>query len=137
MDPFTALGLAANVIQFVDFAWKLLTETREIGKSIDGYSEENRSLATIISDITLSDAAIATITTDDPGLQQIIRQCQTLSTKLMDVLEKLRVDQSQSGWSNFKTALKGVWNKREIESVFETISRLRMRVLEHLSTLTL
>ncbi|KAK2737619.1 hypothetical protein FQN55_000975 [Onygenales sp. PD_40] len=136
MDPFSALGLAANVIQFVDFAWKLLTETREIGKSIDGYSEENRSLATIISDITLSDIAITTIITDDPSLQQIISQCQTVSAKLMDVLEKLRVGQSQFGWSNFKTALKGVWNKREIESLFETVLRLRMRVLEHLSTIT-
>jgi hypothetical protein len=39
MNPFTALGLAGNLIQFVDFAWKLVAGTREIVISVNAPRE--------------------------------------------------------------------------------------------------
>ena len=53
MDPFTAVGLAGNLVQFVDFIWKLVTETREIALSADGSSENTRLLTMIMVDLDL------------------------------------------------------------------------------------
>lgn len=44
MDPLTALGLAANVIQFVSFASGLVFKMREISTSADGATSEITTL---------------------------------------------------------------------------------------------
>jgi hypothetical protein len=137
MDPFTALGLAGNLVQFVDFAWKLVTETREIAISADGSNENTRSLTSIMIDIKSSNAAIETITPDDEPLSSIIKECGVVSRQLVEVLEKLKVEPDQSRWASFTVALKGLLKKKDIERLFESISRLRQRVLEHLGVITL
>jgi hypothetical protein len=137
MDPFTALGLASNLVQFVDFAWKLVTETREIAISADGSNENTRSLTSIMIDIKSSNVAIETITTDDEPLSSIIKECGVLSRQLVEVLEKLKVEPDQSRWASFTVALKSLLKKKDIERLFESISRLRQRVLEHLEVITL
>ena len=49
MDPLTALGLAANVIQFVDFASKLFSPEKEIHEV--GTSKQNLDLGVIVDDL--------------------------------------------------------------------------------------
>lgn len=44
MDPLTALGLASNIVQFVDFASKLISQSHEIYQSADGALEDNVAL---------------------------------------------------------------------------------------------
>ncbi len=39
MDPFSALGLASNVVQFIDFALKLVNGAAEIAQSSKGLAE--------------------------------------------------------------------------------------------------
>ncbi|CAK7203831.1 hypothetical protein SEUCBS139899_006580 [Sporothrix eucalyptigena] len=40
MDPLTALGLASNIVQFVDFTLKLIGSAAEIASSAKGASEQ-------------------------------------------------------------------------------------------------
>lgn len=49
MDPLTALGLAANVLTFIDFTSKIL----KAGKTIynEGTSEENKSREIVVADL--------------------------------------------------------------------------------------
>jgi hypothetical protein len=137
MDPFTAIGLAANILQFVDFAWKLVTETREIAISTNGSTENTRLLTSIIVDFESSNAVIESITTNDKDLKDIIEQCRVVSSQLVKVLDGLKVGPHQSRWASFTVALKGVWKKKDIEGLFESLSKLRQRVLEHLDLITL
>jgi len=51
MDPLTALGLAANIIQFVDFASKLLSTGQELYQS--GASAPNLELSLVADDVLL------------------------------------------------------------------------------------
>ncbi len=60
IDPIAAIGLAANIVQFVDFSWKLLSETRDLYDSSTGVSADNDLLETISKDlINLNDALTA------------------------------------------------------------------------------
>jgi hypothetical protein len=49
MDPLTALGLAANIAQFIDFGSKLISTTEEIANA--GQSISVAHLSTITADL--------------------------------------------------------------------------------------
>ena len=49
MDPLTALGLAANIVQFVDFTSKLLSEAHERYKS--GSTADHNDINLLTSDL--------------------------------------------------------------------------------------
>lgn len=53
LDPFTALGLAGNLVQFVDFLYKLLSESKSLYASSIGASAENIILETVAKDLNL------------------------------------------------------------------------------------
>jgi hypothetical protein len=52
LDPITAIGVAGNIVQFVDFAIKLLSKSKEIYQSADGASVEYRSLEAIAANLS-------------------------------------------------------------------------------------
>ena len=41
MDPVTAFGLAANILQFGSFCWNLIDEAKEIYDSGSGAPQDN------------------------------------------------------------------------------------------------
>jgi hypothetical protein len=51
LDPFSALGVAANVVQFIDFGSKLISESHEIYKSATGTSTGMVELEMIYVDL--------------------------------------------------------------------------------------
>lgn len=53
MDPLAALGLAANIVQFFDFARELFSEPREIYHSAYSASAENEFLEFLTTDLNL------------------------------------------------------------------------------------
>ena len=52
MDPFSALGLASNVVQFMEFGTKLISASLELYNSKDGTSSPNSELGIITKDLT-------------------------------------------------------------------------------------
>jgi hypothetical protein len=43
-DPFTAIGLAGNIAQFIDFSCKLFSAARKINNSTSGLQSDEESL---------------------------------------------------------------------------------------------
>jgi len=58
MDPVTAMGCAASVIQFVQFGSKLISESREIYRSTDGALDKNLALEQIAKNLSELNAAL-------------------------------------------------------------------------------
>ena len=63
MDTVAAIGLAANVVQFVDFSWKLVVEARDLHDSNSGASKENEVLELISCDLNLLNDKLTARTT--------------------------------------------------------------------------
>src|SRR6266566_2274950 len=53
MDILVAIGLAGNIIQFVDFGGKLISKTAEIYKSSTGALVENVDIETATNNLVL------------------------------------------------------------------------------------
>jgi hypothetical protein len=51
MDPFAAIGLAGNIVTFIDFAVKLVSKTSEVYRSATGETEAQRALKIITTDL--------------------------------------------------------------------------------------
>ena len=51
MDPISAVGLAVNIITFVDFTWSLVTGTYEVYQSAVGTTHELADISTIVDDL--------------------------------------------------------------------------------------
>lgn len=47
MDPLSSLGVAGNVIQFIDFGIKLVSRFKQIYRSADGALQENNDLSDV------------------------------------------------------------------------------------------
>lgn len=131
MDPFTALGIAGNVIQFVDFAWKLVIGSRTIYQSSEGASENNLVLRVILADVSLLTDKM-TIAGNDPSLDNIIRECKTISARLIELLQKLSVNGKKTKWRCFAVAMKEVWSKDEISELSSRLAKLQNQLTIHL-----
>ena len=52
LDPLSAVSLAGNVLQFVEFTSKLLINAHELLKSPEGSLEPNRQLEFLAADLS-------------------------------------------------------------------------------------
>ena len=100
MDPFSALGLASNVIQLVDFGSRLVSKSQELYKSADGISNVNRDLEAVTKDLTSvcssliqPEQYINKEQASVPGtaLIPLCRSCKELGDELLSVLQTLKV----------------------------------------------
>ena len=57
MDPFAAIGLAGNIINFIEFEHNLISKAKDIRNSTSGSSSANNALASMtqrLQDVILS-----------------------------------------------------------------------------------
>jgi len=51
MDPISALGLASNILTFIDVAGKILAGTYEVYQSATGRTDENAHVDSVIENL--------------------------------------------------------------------------------------
>jgi len=127
MEIVAAIGLAGNIIQFVDFCGKLISKTAEIYKSGAGALVENVDIETATDDLallstTLQDSANSA---DDTALRELCQSCNIVAKKLLSALNKVKVRGKQQKWKSFRKALRSVWSKEDIASLEQRLARLR------------
>lgn len=126
MDPTTAMGCAANVIQFVDFGRKLVSGSLEIYGSADGISAEHISIGDIsksLSELIVPlrarrDTRLGNernvsnrnrlkekVSVAEKKLNGICEDCDTVAQQLQQELEKLRLRGGHRKCGSFKQAL--------------------------------
>ena len=135
MDPITTIGLAGNIVQFVDFSWGLLCESKRLYDSGTGASAENDVLDTIADDvIRLSDALTApsAIGAVPDQMRDLARQCKGVAYELLTILDHVKAKGPRKKWTSFVAALRSVWKKEEIEGLVTRMEKLRNQMQTHL-----
>ena len=136
MEPITALGLAANIVQFIEFGIGIVSKSSELCNATDGrlgehadISAVNRDLAKLTARLVESIAPHATFTVlseDDGALLALCHSCLDISNELQHALDKLQVAGGPTRWKSMRKALKSVWRK-------EKIAALRQRLVDYRS----
>jgi len=108
MDPFTAIGLASSIVQFVDYGTRLLCDAREIYTSVSGSTDENKSIETVTAEMKALSAKLSlppasAQTEDEKALRRIATECESVSSEILSLLAKIRSP-------NPKSKLRSVWS---------------------------
>lgn len=131
MDPVTAVGLAAAVVQLVQFSAGVVSESVDIHKSTSGSTQQNANLEAFVRkfedlkiDLDKREAAWASATASPAqrSLQGVTTECSQLSNELLDKLKSIKVNDGHL--KSVRTALKSVMAKSTIESMQQRLSQM-------------
>ena len=140
MDPLSALSLAGNVIQFVDFGSKLLGKAGELYRSPVGSLAIHDELLLITTDLQ---ALVATLRQSIPSLNSIDSSDQThndswssfrkicdeaakVADELVARLSRLTIkDGKYRKLRSIQQAVESLWSEKEITVLLQRLSGLR------------
>ena len=134
MDPLTALSLAANVIQFVDFAYKLVSGSKEIYNSASGLTAENDVLETIAQDVWKFTEQIPNSSqygSSNAGvrLHKLAVKSEELAESILRILESLKRDgKKPSKWTSFVHLLRSMHKAPELRMLIDQINKLQGQI---------
>ncbi|KAI1746926.1 hypothetical protein F4782DRAFT_522894 [Xylaria castorea] len=137
MDPLTAVGLASNVVQFVQFTSNLIQTAVEIHRSSTGCTTDVLTLDALYRHLSDFNNELASgrnnasgylngrgseSTYGVPSFRTLSMLCQSDCEKLLSVVGTLKKQHgSTKRWHSFRTALKMFWEKDEIEHLEDRV----------------
>jgi hypothetical protein len=138
MDPLTALGLAGNVVQFVDFTSKLISGAYEVYSSSTGTTAETADLSTVIEDLEVVTRRLTPTlnkprTDDEIALSNLVSKCQKLSGDLLKVLNKLKSKNPHSKWESVRVTWAAIRKKEHLASIEKRVYNYRNEILLRIS----
>ncbi|KAN0092090.1 hypothetical protein V8E51_017937 [Hyaloscypha variabilis] len=143
LDPLTALSVAGNIVQFVDFSIKLVAKGTELYNSADGASIGHAELEVIANDLQELNSrlqpsppapdTVKTNWTADTALHKLTEQCSTVAGELLQALNRLKVEgTSNRRWKSVRQALKGLMKKDEVDAIVQRLQRFRDELNLHI-----
>lgn len=116
MDPFSAIGLAGNIVGFLDFGFKLLSKAREIQASASGTAAANENLVSLTQHFQRVTASLraqeasGAVTGDELAIQELAAECDGVAVELMELVDSLRARSSKSKRESLRAAFRE-WRK--------------------------
>jgi hypothetical protein len=144
MEAVAALGLAGNVLQFLEFGQKLCSTSLEIHRAATGASAANAeseallrdfidSIDTVSSDLKQYQFALDATSSEVSGagtntLHDIVENCNDLAVELLDRFEKLRGQGKRGRWKSFMTGVKCMWKEKELQDLQGRLGQYRSQL---------
>jgi hypothetical protein len=141
MEAVAALGVAGNVVQFLDFATKLCVTSVEIYQRTSGASAANSQAETLLksfvdtideisSDLakyftSLNAASTQAQQQGDTQICNIIADCQQVASDLTRRFDKLKTSGKPGKWKSFVAGVKCIWREKELEELHSRLKRNR------------
>ena len=142
LDPGSALGLASNIFQVVDFSARLISKGNQYYKSINGQLLEHAELSTISrrlvelnSGLEQSVAAFyrhRDLSAQEHALKAVAGDCKDAAQGFLTVLRDFEVSGNHRAWKSFRQAFKTVWSKEKMEEMLSRLAELKQQVVLHL-----
>jgi hypothetical protein len=148
MDPFSALSLAASVVQFLEFGAKLISESSEIYKSTRGLSVEHAELEDVCLNLSSMGSDLAEVSAEssfniiqrtpkEEALRRIAVACKTIADELLAALRKLNLHDGHHGKLNsFRQALRNAWGKGKVKSLEKRLNKYKRDLSLHLAVIS-
>ncbi len=145
MDPLSAIGLASNIISFIDYGAKVVSGAIDIYGSSSGLTRDARSTETVVSEMRSFSSKLkapddAALSGDEKALCRLAVECEDLSSQIIALVEKVR-PQSRAGGRVSKRAsllagLKSKWYESDKRRLEERLSHCRAQLGLQLNYLT-
>ncbi|KAK2763569.1 hypothetical protein CKAH01_15961 [Colletotrichum kahawae] len=140
-ESLAALGVASNIVQFVELGFKITKAVIETYRSTDpnGLAERNVDLVAMTSSLKdrctlLQDDAVAKA---DPITMGLLKRCIKVANELLSELEGLKMSTTNRHQSlaKFVVSVKAYWKKSKIEDLAARIVDIRKEIFWRLEPL--
>ena len=142
MAEVAALGIASNVISFIDFANEIFSASRQIYRN--GSRDDHIDLELIVGDLRgivkgLEESPEPSdgtehLAEEENELQRLAKQCRSICDELSGVLEKLNVRDERGNiikWKSVNAAIKTIWKKEQIQQLQKRMDDIRQELIIH------
>ncbi|KAI0897728.1 hypothetical protein F4806DRAFT_507573 [Annulohypoxylon nitens] len=143
MEALVAVGLAANVLQFVDFTAEIISISNELRNNAAlSENRDHRVIATHLETLSqkisnsaqaISQTAVTASQEEKAPLQPVADKCCELAKSLFKRLDTcgIKPGQTASRLQRAKGAIKTIWNKREIREISSRLEYFRSELILH------
>lgn len=141
MDPMSALGLAANIVAFVDFGLKVVKSATEVYRPAEGTTEDVQDTAIITNNLQslmnrLRTPAIPVSTPEDfEKLVILAKNCSKICSELQDLIQSVSTSRAGSKAESLRIAWKTVLKKGKLQALETRLEKYRSQVLNHIVVL--
>ncbi|KAF4499447.1 small s [Fusarium agapanthi] len=142
MDPFTAIGLAGNILTFIDIGFRLVSQTKGIYDSKSNSTAQNDSLSVMTTRFTTTMADMQSkipsgnLSNDEMALKELVTECSSISDELQNLLADLKAKKPNSIRSSMKATLRDWSKKKEKDDLHKRLESSRQQLDLLLSTMT-
>ncbi|KAM0330021.1 hypothetical protein ACHAQA_004191 [Verticillium albo-atrum] len=137
MEVLAAIGLAGNIVQFVDFGAKLVSTYVEMRDRASHNPREHDEMAAVAEHLrgqmTVLGGALAA--SRDPAVSDLLTTCYELAGELRDLVSGPPAGAKSSALGRVKRAGRALWQKEKIADLEKRLGRVRAEILTHLHTL--
>jgi hypothetical protein len=158
MEAVAAFGLAANILQVVEFAYKILSTGDQIYQA--GSTLQNSELEVAVRDFTVlnsrlkswvrpgsdflgsleEEGQVCTMHNRDArflnicvqSLDSLSRESERIAQELLSVLLSLRIDEHASKYKSFLHAIRTTWNTKKIMQIKQRLDEIRNELHFHI-----
>ena len=142
VDPFLTIGIAANILQFLDLGSKLFNVGRQIHHY--GQSEEHMEIELVAKDLyCIAESLEASLShspeseqpvEDEVLLRRLVERCQGICDEIFGIIEKLKVRPGSAGqarWKSFYAAAKIILKQQDVQSLRKRMNNIRQELIVH------
>lgn len=144
MEPLLALGVASNVVQFIDFTAKVLSRSVKIYRATqngngDGDATDLESLTihfeghnrALTESLRRLQKDVEEISGPDKEILRMCAECEKLIANVLTTLRGLKASKATL-WNSFVSALKTAWSENEIQALRQTLDSYRQQLTLYL-----
>ncbi|KAI4911316.1 hypothetical protein J4E85_011225 [Alternaria conjuncta] len=130
MEALTAIGLIANIVQFLDLGAKLIGSAKEMRDSASGMTVENKSLEEVtieMRDLTsrLDPPTTKARSDDEKALRRLAQECHELSDQILRLLKKIAPSKPNSTLRSIRSAIRTIKYKDEMRELEDKLAKCR------------
>lgn len=134
MEALAAVGLAGNILQFLNFTGDAISKSRQIHDSVNGTLKEHEDLETVTTDLKdLSVRLQASSGPVDSVLEQLCTRCREIADELLKALESFCVKGKYTRSQSLRKALKVLWGKEKLKVLEERLAIFRQELILHIT----
>ena len=139
MDPFTAISLAGNILQFIDFSYKIISGVNNVRSSATGMTPGNERLSVLVEDLNIVTQNLATDvpakTENERQLSSLAANCHELSKELYQILRRLKVGNQNSKWESLIVKWHSMRKEKEIDAIERRLHGFQTQILIRLQAM--
>lgn len=140
MDPVSVIGLASSILTFIDIGYKVVTGTLETAQT--GRAPHTEHIDAVAHDLNNAVARFSkpvppNASDPEKALGEVSARCQTLSTELLALIRRFKVQAAKPGitWDKIKVVFRRIRSDPKVQELQRSLAEYRSQILVHLVTI--